>query len=44
MRKAGKRCRCTVQVTLQETGTMLLGYRDWRGADDAGDFDVDVIG
>ena len=32
MRKAGKRLPVQVQVTLQESGTMLLRHRDWRGA------------
>ncbi len=35
MRKAGKRLPVQVQVTLQESGTMLLGHRNRRGADRA---------
>ena len=44
MRKAGKRLPVTVQVTLQETGTMLLGTEIGAALTALEPFDVDVIG
>jgi len=44
MRKAGKRLPVTVQVTLQETGTMLLGTEIGAALTALEVFDVDVIG
>ena len=44
MRKAGKRLPITVQVTLQETGTMLLGTEIGAALTALEPFDVDVIG
>jgi len=44
MRKAGKRLPITVQVTLQESGTMLLGTDIGAALTALEPFDVDVIG
>src|ERR1700745_1405601 len=44
MRKAGKRLPLTVQVTLQESGTMLLGTEIGAALCAADPFDVDIIG
>src|SRR5438270_2145945 len=44
MRKAGKRLPLTVQVTLQESGTMLLGTEIGAALTALEPFDVDVIG
>src|SRR5438477_46462 len=44
MRKAGKRLPMTVQVTLQESGTMLLGTEIGAALTALEPFDVDVIG
>src|SRR5262245_46198450 len=44
MRKAGKRLPVTVQVTLQETGTMLLGTEIGAALTALELFDVDIIG
>jgi 5-methyltetrahydrofolate--homocysteine methyltransferase len=44
MRKAGKRLPVQVQVTLQESGTMLAGHGNRRRAHGARAFDVDAIG
>src|SRR6201987_5533407 len=44
MRKAGKRLPVTVQVTLQESGTMLLGTEISAALTALELFDVDVIG
>ena len=44
MRKAGKRLPVTVQVTLQETGTMLLGTEIGAALTALEPFEVDVIG
>jgi 5-methyltetrahydrofolate--homocysteine methyltransferase len=44
MRKAGKRLPITVQVTLQESGTMLLGTEIGAALTALELFDVDVIG
>jgi 5-methyltetrahydrofolate--homocysteine methyltransferase len=44
MRKAGKRLPLTVQVTLQETGTMLLGTEIGAALTALEPLDVDVIG
>ena len=44
MRKAGKRLPVTVQVTLQESGTMLLGTEIGAALTALEPFDVDVIG
>src|SRR5271166_441913 len=44
MRKAGKRLPVTVQVTLQETGLMLLGTEIGAALTALEPFDVDVIG
>jgi len=44
MRKAGKRLPVTVQVTLQESGTMLLGTEIGAALTALESFDVDVIG
>src|SRR5258708_33354192 len=43
MRKAGKRLPVTVQVTLQETGTMMLGTESGAALTALEAFDVDVI-
>jgi 5-methyltetrahydrofolate--homocysteine methyltransferase len=44
MRKAGKRLPVQVQVTLQESGTMLLGTEIGAALTALEPFDVDVIG
>ncbi|HEX6501852.1 MAG TPA: methionine synthase [Terriglobales bacterium] len=44
MQKAGKRLPVTVQVTLQESGTMLLGTEISAALTALEPFDVDVIG
>src|ERR1700739_2083185 len=44
MRKAGKRLPVTVQVTLQESGTMLLGTEIGAALTALEPFDVDIIG
>jgi 5-methyltetrahydrofolate--homocysteine methyltransferase len=44
MRKAGKRLPLTVQVTLQESGTMLLGTEIGAALTALEPFDVDAIG
>jgi 5-methyltetrahydrofolate--homocysteine methyltransferase len=44
MRKVGKRLPLTVQVTLQESGTMLLGTEIGAALTALEPFDVDVIG
>jgi 5-methyltetrahydrofolate--homocysteine methyltransferase len=44
MRKAGKRLPVTVQVTLQESGTMLLGTEIGAALTALEPFEVDVIG
>src|SRR5499427_9483963 len=44
MRQAGKRLPVTVQVTLQETGTMLLGTEIGAALTALEPFDVDVVG
>jgi 5-methyltetrahydrofolate--homocysteine methyltransferase len=44
MRKSGKRLPVTVQVTLQETGTMLLGTEIGAALTALEPFDVDAIG
>ena len=44
MRKAGKRLPVTVQVTLQETGTMLLGTEIGAALTALEPFDVDILG
>src|SRR6266700_1627384 len=44
MRKAGKRLPVTVQVTLQESGTMLLGTEIGAALTALEPFDVDAIG
>ena len=44
MRKSGKRLPVTVQVTLQETGTMLLGTEISAALTALEPFDVDIIG
>ncbi len=44
MRKAGKRLPVTVQVTLQESGTMLLGTEIGAALTALEPFDVDVLG
>jgi len=44
MRKAGKRLPVTVQVTLQETGTMLLGTEIGAALTALEPYDIDVIG
>jgi len=44
MRKAGKRLPVTVQVTLQETGTMLLGTEIGAALTALEPFEVDAIG
>src|SRR4029077_17906322 len=44
MRKAGKRLPLTVQVTLQESGTMLLGTEIGAALTALEQLDVDVIG
>src|ERR1700688_1142836 len=44
MRKAGKRLPVTVQVTLQESGTMLLGTEIGAAQTALEPFDVDAIG
>ena len=44
MQKAGKRLPVTVQVTLQESGTMLLGTEIGAALTALEPFDVDIIG
>src|SRR6266849_10678790 len=44
MRKAGKRLPVTVQVTLQDTGTMLLGTEIGAALTALEPYDVDIIG
>ncbi|HLW84341.1 MAG TPA: methionine synthase [Candidatus Sulfotelmatobacter sp.] len=44
MKKAGKRLPVTVQVTLQESGTMLLGTEIGAALTALEPFDVDIIG
>ncbi|MFZ1917537.1 MAG: methionine synthase [Terriglobales bacterium] len=44
MRKAGKRLPVTVQVTLQESGTMLLGTEIGAALTALEPYDIDVIG
>src|SRR5215475_1606270 len=44
MRKAGKRFPLTVQVTLQESGTMLLGTEIGAALTALEPFDIDIIG
>ena len=44
MQKAGKRLPVTVQVTLEATGTMLLGTEIGAALTALEPFDVDVIG
>jgi 5-methyltetrahydrofolate--homocysteine methyltransferase len=44
MRKAGKRLPVTVQVTLQESGTMLLGTEIGAALTTLEPYDIDVIG
>jgi len=44
MKKAGKRLPVTVQVTLQETGTMLLGTEIGAALTALDPFDVDILG
>lgn len=44
MRKAGKRLPVTVQVTLQESGTMLLGTEVGAALTALEPYDIDVIG
>jgi 5-methyltetrahydrofolate--homocysteine methyltransferase len=44
MRKAGKRLPVAVQVTLQETGTMLLGTEIGAALTALEPFDVDILG
>src|SRR5712672_372716 len=44
MRKAGKRLPVTVQVTLQESGTMLLGTEISAALTSLEPFDVDILG
>src|SRR5262250_272722 len=44
LKKSGKRLPVTVQVTLQETGTMLLGTEIGAALTALEPFDVDVIG
>ena len=44
MRKAGKRLPVTVQVTLQESGTMLLGTEIGAALTALEPYDVDIIG
>ncbi|MFZ1158499.1 MAG: methionine synthase, partial [Candidatus Sulfotelmatobacter sp.] len=44
LRKAGKRLPVTVQVTLQESGTMLLGTEIGAALTALEPFDVDIIG
>src|SRR5271166_5269300 len=44
MRKAGKRLPVTVQVTLQESGTMLLGTEIGAALTALEPFDVDMLG
>ena len=44
MEKAGKRLPVMVQVTLQESGTMLLGTEIGAALTALEPFDVDVIG
>src|SRR5271156_3564326 len=44
MRKAGKRLPVSVQVTLQESGTMLLGTEIGAALTALDPFDIDVIG
>jgi len=44
MRKAGKRLPVTVQVTLQESGTMLLGTEIGAALTALEPYDIDIIG
>ena len=44
MQKAGKRLPVTVQVTLEATGTMLLGTEIGAALTALEPFDVDIIG
>ena len=44
MRKSGKRLPVTVQVTLQESGTMLLGTEIGAALTALEPFDIDIIG
>ena len=44
MRKAGKRLPVAVQVTLQESGTMLLGTEIGAALTALEPFDVDILG
>ena len=44
MKKAGKRLPVTVQVTLQESGTMLLGTEIGAALTALEPFDIDIIG
>src|SRR5215468_8466289 len=44
MRKAGRRLPLTVQVTLQESGTMLLGTEIGAALTALEPFDIDIIG
>src|SRR4029079_7844865 len=44
MRKAGKRLPVTVQITLEATGTMLLGTEIGAALTALEPFDVDIIG
>src|SRR5271165_2945911 len=44
MRKAGKRLPVTVQVTLQDTGTMLLGTEIGAALTALEPYDIDIIG
>src|SRR5437868_10258111 len=44
MRKAGKRLPVTVQVTLQESGTMLLGTEIGAALTALEPFDIDILG
>src|SRR5499427_9306926 len=44
LRKAGKRLPVTVQVTLQESGTMLLGTEIGAALTALEPFDIDVVG
>jgi len=44
MRKAGKRLPVQVQVTLQESGTMLLGTEIGAALTALEPYDIDIIG
>src|SRR4029079_5429369 len=44
MRKAGKRLPVTVQITLEATGTLLLGTEIGAALTELEPFDVDIIG